>query len=208
MGALLDADRAPRIDARSRLLELIACRCQEAARRHARAGILLLELSDPDPAGVDAMHAVLGHWQRHCRDRIHWAGIGSARAGVVVAPIGFGAHADEIGELLVRAIEPRRKSRRQPATHGVSFGRSLFPDDGVDPALLLQRAERSLERHRIAAAGEDWVQHVPRASEREVVRAGTGVLPALKPSVRQIIAGAALPSGQGSTAAIKASTPP
>ena len=152
MSTLFDAEHLARMDA---LLVRIAQSCEAAARRHARAGVLLLALNEPDTEAAAQLRAVLGHWQCHCRDRLHWQDLGDARAGVVIAPIGFPSQVDEIGEILVRAIEPYLISC--PLLRGaprVWVGRSLFPDDGVDPQALLRCAQRSLERGRRAAMSE------------------------------------------------------
>ena len=137
-------------DERSRMLERISQALTRAARSHARAGVIVAQ-ADAWRMGaerIDAvcrLQAVLGLWQRYRRDCVHVGSFGGLRAGVVIAPIGYASHAEEIAEQLARAIDPRSCPLLRESTPCVWYGTSLFPDDGVEAQTLLLRAQEALE---------------------------------------------------------------
>jgi len=163
-------------DGRELICAQISDALERAARSHARAGIIVVEV-DPwrmNTGRIDALcrvQAVLGLWQRYRRDCVYGGSLGGLRAGVVIAPIGYANHAEEVAEQLARALDPRTCPLLRESTPCVWYGTSVYPDLGVEAGTLLRIAESALEEK--LRLRQTVSTHFPSASTRPPVRGET-----------------------------------
>lgn len=145
----------------------IAAAIRRAAHGRSRAAVIVAQAPDQDGHGADALARVLADWERWSRERARCAPLGAARHALAIAPIGFESHAVDACEQIARAIDARPCRLERSAAPRVFFGLALFPDDGVEAAQLLTRAERALES-AIAAQRASTSRPAARSTSVEV----------------------------------------
>lgn len=126
-----------------------------AERAHARAAVILVQAPAEEAAGeadeettegaAERLARVLGDWERLCRGRTHVLPWDRTRHLLILAPIGFASHAREVCDHIVCAVHRHRCGEEREALPRLVFGTAIFPDDGIDAAELLARAESRLD---------------------------------------------------------------
>jgi hypothetical protein len=127
---------------------------ERALGDHGRAAVILVEV-DANYLGKarNRMHQLLQDWPQHRSEQLYLAAFGRGGFALVVAPIGYPAHARTLAEQLTRSLDPRLCPLLRRALPYAWFGVGLYSDDGEDAMLVVRRAEQALEHARTAGAG-------------------------------------------------------
>jgi diguanylate cyclase (GGDEF)-like protein/PAS domain S-box-containing protein len=160
------------------LMQHLRQECDEAAHRHERLGVLLLDLDRfkqiNESLGRSVGDAILKQVAIRLQYGLQASALLSQPGGdqfVVVLPdLRSAAQATNIAAEICRLIgEPLKLEDNIQLDLSVSIGISLYPDDGDEPAALLQHAEAAMH-HVKANGGGTFYFYTADMNERSVRR--------------------------------------
>jgi hypothetical protein len=136
----------------SQLEQLEAALASAKATRERMAFVLVEVCPHYVARAAERMERALEAWRRPRCEHVAVAALDADRYALLVAPVGSHTHARELADDFVRELDPRVCSVLRRALPYARCGVSLYPDDGVSAAQLLERAERSAAASRNSVA--------------------------------------------------------
>ena len=163
--------------------ELVQRALQRATDAGARAVIAVVEIN-PDYAARAPQRPgqVLAEWRRRFPERFDGVQAGMGRVVVTVAPVAARSHGRTVAERFARALDPRVCPLLARALPYAWSGLAVYPDDGLDCATLIQRAEHALAAARVA--GSRGRLHFPAVRRRGALTQVRGAVAARSATVQ------------------------